>query len=65
MVESMYPELRDARAAKSQTGDGLLLVDLQTTGRSLRFAVTIEMALRLAEWLAKVALGTTEPPFEN
>jgi hypothetical protein len=52
-------ELADARAMRLD-GNGPLLVEMQTNGRPLRFAVTTANALRFAEWLAKAALGAQD-----
>jgi hypothetical protein len=58
-TEAMYPEIMDARAIRPD-GNGPLLVEMQTNGRPLRFAVTTANALRFAEWLAKAALGAQD-----
>jgi hypothetical protein len=57
--EAMYPEIIDARATRSDW-NGPLLVEMQTNGRPLRFAVTTANALRFAEWLAKAALDAQD-----
>jgi len=48
-----------ARSLRTRLPDwnGPLLVEMQTSGRPLRFAVTTAEALRFAEWLAKAALS--------
>jgi hypothetical protein len=57
--DPMYPLFIEARAGLPDHG-GPLLVDIQTDGRPVRFAIKMADVLRFAEWLAMAALGAKE-----
>jgi hypothetical protein len=55
--EPMYPKLTGRWAMRAADADGLLLVELQTVSKPLRFSITMADAFRVVEKLVKAAMG--------
>jgi hypothetical protein len=58
--EPMYPKLTGIWAMKGADADGLLLVELQTVTKPLRFSITIADAFQVAEKLVMAAMGARD-----
>jgi hypothetical protein len=58
--EPMYPKLTGMWAVRAADADGLLLVELQTIGKPLRFSITTADAFQVAEKLVLAAMGARE-----
>jgi hypothetical protein len=55
--EPMYPKLTGMWAMRAADADGLLLVELQTVSKPLRFLITMADASQVVEKLVKAAMG--------
>ena len=51
---------QDRLARGGADADGLLLVELQTVGKPLRFSITVADAFQVAEKLVKTAMGAQD-----